>query len=163
MKSKPIDAALAALALGLSACAPRTGGDAPLTSTQSGACMPSGQERYTLHLDGALSGIFEAVSAVPDGGERLVTFSQGLIFKGSFLRAWQEATRRPALLPEVHDVVIFGLSPQLEITRPIKELVDAQFVELEARTAPEEPRCLLVKSFVIKVRKIGPVEGTFTP
>lgn len=138
--------------------------ETPLAETRN--CEPSGREQFTLHIDGSLMGVFEKLTSSPAGTtDSTAVFENGVIFRGAYVQAWQASrlvTPAPAI-PETHDVLVFNLSEELEVKDAFTELSESEVLELSSVPSKDIPRCLIVKTLRLKVKKVLVPSGTITP
>lgn len=112
---------------------------------QSRPCEPTGREKYTLHIDGSLIGIFENLTVEEIGGDaERVTFENGIVFEGFYLDGWMKARGGHALIPERHDVNSYALSPNLDVLNALGRFTDTDLVELESTVSSNDSSCLVV-------------------
>lgn len=108
-------------------------------------CEPTGREKYTLHVDGSLIGIFENLRVEELGGDaERVTFENGIVFEGFYLDGWMKARGDHALIPERHDVHSYALSPNLDVLNALGRFNDTDLTELDSTVSSTDSSCLIV-------------------
>jgi hypothetical protein len=118
-------------------------------------CPATGQEKFSLHLDGVYSGLFNSLEdpSSPDH-PGVAVFRDGVIFKGGFVKAWiKTQTQSPPLrVPETHDATVFDVD-DVVVKKRQKTFTETLVQSLDAAPYLGDDSCLIVKKLELKVKK----------
>lgn len=118
-------------------------------------CDFSGKERFTFHVDGAVMGVFEKFTPpVAGAAEPTALFENGLILRATYVLPWSEANTGNPKIKELHDVAVFGLSSDLEVSKQILELTETDIIEKKWEVSSDRSTCLVVDSMKLSVKDV---------
>jgi len=113
-------------------------------------CKSAGQEKFTLHFDGVLSGVFEDIEGPNQDHPTTVIFKNGLLFNRSYVEGWINAQTQALKVPETHDALTFAII-DASTRKRLKTYTQTRVLDLDSQ--PAEDNCLLVKKLELKIKK----------